>query len=61
MKGNNYMKKEFIDKIISVILFLVIIGIFSVPVKHGAEQNPVPEEGALRFQPSSIKFKNFFH
>ena len=30
MKGNNYMKKEFIDKIISVILFLVIIGIFSV-------------------------------
>ena len=30
MKGNNYMKKEFIDKIISVILFLIIIGIFSV-------------------------------
>ena len=30
MKGNNYMKKEFIDKIISVILFLVIIGIFYV-------------------------------
>lgn len=32
MKGNNNMKEEIIDKITSVILFLIIMGIFSVVI-----------------------------
>ena len=32
MKGNNNMKEEIMDKITSVILFLVIIGIFAVVI-----------------------------
>ena len=55
MKGNNNMKEEIMDKITSVILFLVIIGIFAVVIVFSiiAIQEFSEEDKELEFAESS--------